>query len=143
MRAPAVAVSPAAGNVAAAAVAAAVVPAAVAVPAAACAGGAASAAIASAAAVTAAAAAALAAHAAAAAAAAVVAAAGKLNHPASSLVCGSSSTQKFFSDLLRFGFLTPLLEALAAAAVATAAIGLHRSVMYSPSLRCSTVTRAH
>ena len=95
------------------------------------------------AAVTAAAAAALAAHAAAAAAAAVVAAAGQLNHPASSLVCGSSSTQKFFSDLLRFGFLTPLLEALAAAAVATAAIGLHRSVMYSPSLRCSTVTRAH
>ena len=141
MRAPAVAVSPAAGNVAAAAVAAAVVPAAVAVPAAACAGGAASAAIPSAAAVTAAAAAALAAHAAA--AAAVVAAAGQLNHPASSLVCGSSSTQKFFSDLLRFGFLTPLLEALAAAAVATAAIGLHRSVMYSPSLRCSTVTRAH
>ena len=50
---------------------------------------------------------------------------------------------EIFSDLLRFGFLTPLLEALAAAAVATAAIGLHRSEMYSPSLRCSTVTRAH
>ena len=52
------------------------------------------AAIASAAAVTAAAAAALAAHATA--AAAVVAAAGQLNHPASSLVCGFSSAQKFF-----------------------------------------------
>ena len=65
------------------------------------------------------------------AAAAVVAAAGQLNHHSFSLICGSfSSTHNCLSYfLLRFGFLTPILEAHAEAVVTTSAMGLYRRVM--------------